>query len=447
MFSWRSKDEGLYLGRFVDKGRVRSEVRYRDNIHVVTIGPTGSGKGTGLIIPNLSGLKRSIFIIDPKGEAAAVTARARARLGRVIPINPFNVLADTLPHLQSQGFNALTLLDPRSDNFPDDASGIAEALVRVEGSEPHWSASAQDLVSALVMWECMMKGHAASLGNVRKMLTEPFVKENDQPIGLFRTVLEMLESGYEPLVAKAGRFVRATNEMLGVISTAMTQTRFVDSPPIKRDMSGAGFDFADMKREIITVYLILPADRLETHANYLRLVVTSALRALLRSPPSSTLPPVLVMLDEFAQLGYLPPIENAMGIAKGFGVQLWPFLQDLNQLHALYKDRWQTFIGNAGVVTAFAPRDLFTAKYLSDMCGQKTVNVKSRSQTDQGQSSWNESPHGFPLFRPEDLMKMPPGMMLCLAAGVDPFFAMANGYWETSYGRDLDPNPYFRPRR
>jgi hypothetical protein len=44
-------------------------------------------------------------------------------------------------------------------------------------------------------------------------------------------------------------------------------------------------------------------------------------------------------------------------------------------------------------------------------------------------------------------MKMPPGMMLCLAAGVDPFFAMANGYWETSYGRDLDPNPYFRPRR
>ena len=76
-----------------------------------------------------------------------------------------------------------------------------------------------------------------------------------------------------------------------------------------------------MKREIVTVYLVLPADRLETHANYLRLIVTSALRALLRSLPSATLPPALFILDELAQLGYLPPIETAMGIARGFGVR------------------------------------------------------------------------------------------------------------------------------
>src|SRR6202011_5451272 len=127
---------------------------------------------------------------------------------------------------------------------------------------------------------------------------------------------------------------------------------------------------------------ILPADRLATHANFLRLVVTSALRALLRSPPSDKLPPVLFLLDEFARLGYLPPIETAMGIARGFGVQIWPILHDLNQLTALYKERWQTFIDNAGVLSAFAPRDLFTAKYLCDLCGQKIANVHSRSIDD-----------------------------------------------------------------
>jgi type IV secretion system protein VirD4 len=200
-----------------------------------------------------------------------------------------------------------------------------------------------------------------------------------------------------------------------------------------------------MKREIVTVYLVLPADRLESHANYLRLIVTSALRTLLRSPPSETLPPVLFILDEFAALGYLPPIENAAGIARGFGVQLWPILQDLNQLKALYRDRWQTFIGNAGLLTAFAPRDWFTAKYLSDLCGQKLRNVRSRSMSDEGRVNWNDAPHEFPRFRPEDLMRMPQGQMLCLAAGVPlPFFTQVPGYWKTPQGRDLDPNPYFK---
>jgi type IV secretion system protein VirD4 len=195
---------------------------------------------------------------------------------------------------------------------------------------------------------------------------------------------------------------------------------------------------------VTTVYLILPADRLESYANYLRLVVTSALRTLLRSPPSSTLPPVLFMLDEFAQLGYLPPIENAMGIARGFGVQLWPFLQDLNQLHALYKDRWQTFIGNAAALTAFGPRDLFTARYLSDLCGTKTVIVESENER-MGASGMGRSrgPQGVPLFRPEALMGMSARQMLCFADPMKrPFMTRASAYEDTAFNAGLDPNPY-----
>jgi len=199
-----------------------------------------------------------------------------------------------------------------------------------------------------------------------------------------------------------------------------------------------------MKREIVTCYLILPADRLETHANYLRLIVTSALRTLLRSPPSDTLPPVLSLLDEFAQLGYLPPIENAMGIARGFGVQLLPVLQDLNQLNALYNDRWQSFIANAGFISAFAPRDMFTAKYLSDLCGKQRRNVRSQS-TSGDKVSYSDSPHDFDFLRPEELMKMPPGQLLNLVSGRNPFFTLAVPYWDMPHGRDLDPNPYYKP--
>ena len=446
------RNNGIYLGQFLNVHRphlARDRVEYPGSVHLITIGPAGSGKGTGLIVPNLSELRRSILIIDPKGEAAAITARKRAQFGRVIIINPFNVLADTRPYLKSNGFNPLAALDPNSDNFTDDAAGIGQALVKEQpGSDgAFFGGSAQDLVTALVMHEKVKNRNAASLANVRKMLTEPFGgTERTGPIGLARTIFDMTESDCGPLRSKAGRFKSGSKSTMDIISTAINETRFLDSPSLQHDLRGAGIDWDMMKREETTIYLILPADRLETHANFLRLVVTSALRTLLRSSPSKELSSVLFMLDEFAQLGYLPPVENAMGIARGFGVQLWPFLQDLNQLKALYQDRWQTFIGNAGVLTAFAPRDLFTAQYLSSLCGNKTVIVESENERDGAAGSGrSRGPQGMPLFRPEALMAMSVGQMLSLVEPLkNPFMVRAPGYWTTDFKVGLDDNPYYR---
>jgi type IV secretion system protein VirD4 len=444
-------DRGLYLGTFADEQGIERQVRYAGEKHLITIGPNGSGKGTGLIMPNLSDLPRSILIIDPKGEAASITARKRATLGRVVILNPFGVLAADLPHLKSDGFNPLPSLATTTDFFPDDATGMAEALIKVEGTEPHWAASAQELLAALIMWECMQaqeKNLTPTLGHVRKLLGEPHAKDSKGvPTGLMLTAYDMLASGYAPLEAKAGRFTQDTREIQSIISTAATQTRFLDSPAITNDLARGDFDFADMKREIVTVYLILPANRLDTHSGWLRLMIVSALRRLLETPPSVKLPPVLFILDEFAQLGYLPPIENAMGIARGFGVQLWPILQDLNQLHALYKDRWQTFVGARGALTAFAPQDWFTAEYLSKLCGQKTDMVETMNESLTGDRSRGWSQQGFPLFRPEELMGIGGNRALCFVDPVArPFFSKTPRYPETSFNAGLDPNPYYHGR-
>jgi type IV secretion system protein VirD4 len=450
MFGWkrRPQDKGLYLGHYLDKrGQIHEPVYYPGTIHGCLIGPNGSGKGTGIIVNNVATLRRSLFIIDPKGEAAAITARARAKLGRVLIINPFNVLADELPHLKDHGYNPLAAIDPCHDNFIDDATGIGISLVREQGDSngKFFSGSAQDFVTMLVGHECIINGKNANLGNVRRMLTEPLARaESGAAIGLLKTIYDISRSHCEPLRFKAGRYLAGARSNMDVIATAITETRVSDSPPIRKSLSGPGFDWDLMKREIVTCYLILPADRLETHANYLRLIVTSALRTLLRSPPGDALPPVLFLLDEFAQLGHLPPVENAMGIARGFGVQLLPVLQDLNQLNALYKDRWQSFIANAGFISAFAPRDMFTAEYLSKLCGKERRNVRGQT-TAEGKVSYSDSPHDFDLLRPEELMKMPPGTLLNLVSGRNPFFTRAVPYWEMPHAPDLDPNPYYKP--
>jgi len=117
-------------------------------------GPNGTGKGTRLLIPNLLSIKdRSIVVIDPKGELAAVTADYRRTVGDVVMLNPFNVLG-----LGSAGFNPLATLNPKSpETFYDDAAALGEALIRIEGNDPHWGESAQGLLVALIMWEKINK--------------------------------------------------------------------------------------------------------------------------------------------------------------------------------------------------------------------------------------------------------------------------------------------------
>jgi len=291
------------------------------------------------------------------------------------------------------------------------------------------------------MYEKFEHREHASLANVRTMLTEPFTSTSESgPIGLLKTVIKMTTSNCAPLRSKTGRFLRDRNSGKDFLSIAINETRFLDSPQIQRDLQGRGIDWGALKREVTTVYVILPTDRLDTHANYLRLVVSSALRALLRPPPNDLLPPVLFMLDEFARLGDLPAIETTMGIADGLGVQLWPFLQDLNQLKALYRDRWQTFLGGAAAFTAFGPRDPFTANYLSARSGNNAVIAETEGEHVDAP---RRNAQGVPSFKPEGSMAMPERQMLCIVEPLkNSFVCKAAAYWETQFNEGLDPSPY-----
>src|SRR5262249_52932324 len=153
-----------YLGRFInERSYVTREVEYPGENHLITVGPPGRGKTTGLLVPNVH-LRRSMAFIDIKGEIAAITARYRAQFGPVVVINPYGLLTGPdasaprgRPWLKSQGFNPLRTLSPAADSFVDDCTKLAQGLVRVDAIDPqkHFAESARILVSALIMWEVM----------------------------------------------------------------------------------------------------------------------------------------------------------------------------------------------------------------------------------------------------------------------------------------------------
>ena len=443
----------VYLGRYSQDGRVGNELNYDGERHLLLFGPNGSGKGTRLLVPNLLRIGgKSLVVIDPKGELAAITASYRRTVSDVVILNPFDLLG-----LGSAGFNPLAALDPDAPTFLDDAVGVGEALIKIEDKDPHWSESAQGLLVALLMWEVKLARREARtplLANVRYMLTEPDESiggGNEQQLikGLRITAARMVEQGGFEIESLVGRFTRNSNEIASIRSTADRQTSWILSQPMRADLAQNGINFADLKRRPMTVYVVLPAERMRTHSVWLRLVIVTALHSLYT--PGGI--PTLFMLDEFAQLGHLGPIEDAFGLVRGYGVQLWPILQDLNQLKALYKERWETFMGNAGVVQGFAPNDLTTAEWMSRRSGDTTVvatgynHGDNQNQGGQGTSDGlSYSQQKRRLFLPQELMDIREGAGLMWPAGTSksvPFFAPS--YWQdiTVAGR-AQTNPYYR---
>jgi type IV secretion system protein VirD4 len=136
-------------------------------------------------------------------------------------------------------------------------------------------------------------------------------------------------------------------------------------------------------------------------------MITSVLQPLLKDTRRPNVP-VLLMLDEFAQLGHLPVVEQSLGLMRGYGLKLWAVFQDFAQARAIYEDRWQSFLGNAGVLQAFAPQDVVTAKDLADAAGQTTRAPFSASGggTD---ATFSTSEIPVPLMLPQDLRNMDDG--------------------------------------
>ena len=175
----------IYLGREWRDRRAGRPVTCDLNGHFELLAPTGSGKGVGLEIPNLlMGLRTvSVLSIDPSGQNAAVCAAARRDVGHeVLCLNPFGMHVQRYPDLESAGCNPLVGISSRSRLFYQECAAVGEALIKLEGKDPHWPESARGLIIGLIMWEIVKaerERRAPLLENVRTMLCEPDAEDEN----------------------------------------------------------------------------------------------------------------------------------------------------------------------------------------------------------------------------------------------------------------------------
>jgi len=396
-------------------------LRYDGPAHLITLAPTRAGKGVGTVIPNLLAAERSVLVIDPKGENARIAGEARRRFGTVHVLDPFEVSGHP-----SAAYNPLDRLTPDSLDLGEDAASLTEALVMDppgQVTEAHWNEEAKAILGGLIMFcVCHEDPNRRTLATVREYLTLPPEK--------LRALLELMQDSDEAggLIARAAnRFLgKADREAASVLSNAQRHTHFLDSPRIAKCLARSDFAFSDLRHRITSVFLVLPPNRMDAYSRWLRLLVSQALQDIARDAEATTAAqnasqrlssPTLFLLDEFAALGRLEAVERAMGLMAGYGLQLWPILQDMSQLKDLYGERAGTFIANAGVQQVFGVNDFETAKWLSQMIGQETAGFQTDSFKPGDGPSFSNNLTGRDLLTPDEIMQLPPDRQLLRVQG------------------------------
>ena len=439
--------DAFVLGILPDAPR-NSDARFRQDGHILTCAPTGAGKGIGAVIPNLLAYPGSAFVLDFKGENYAVTARARRELGHhVVLVDPFGITGAS-----SNALNWLDTLDPDSPDVVSRAAGLADMLIAVEGTEAdsHWTDTARELLRGLLVYVATLPADRRTMAELRRIVT---ASERD----LADTLDEMQadpEAGQRiPARAAAAHLNRPERERGSVLSTVVRHTAWLDDPRLCAALARSDFNLADLKRQPMTVYLAIPPDRLRACLGFVRGFIGMALDGV-TAAPGKPLHRVAFFLDEFGQLGRMDRLADSVTLLRGYGAQLWLFVQDLSQLKAVYP-RWQSFLANTSQ-QFFGTADFDTARYLSGALGQQTIryetqNVSQSSGTwgKPGSSSSGAGEHlqGRALLTPDEVMRLGPTRLIVLVSGEPPYLLNRVSYLtDPAYAGRFDANPLHLPQ-
>lgn len=404
----------LILGQRIDETTGRpvlvgfgDAVRWQDDRHLVTIAGARSGKGLTCIRPNIATYAGSMFIIDPKGEHAQYeqeTGYRRAMGQRVYTLDPFGVVGGASCF---DPFAGLDQLDPFS--VGDRLALLADALVMPQGDNPHWTNGARSFLKLCIRWMLATPAMGgATVARLRHVISgaEVALEADEEGHSLFTAALEQSATvGDDELGLLALQLGKNNEKELKYFASDLQQQLGFLAELVKVS-ARSDFVFEDLKRDKVTVFLVLPASKIGSHARWLRLLLMLAVASMEKgaAPPQD----VVFLLEEFAALGHLETIEKAAGLMPGYGLKLWVILQDLPQLQKLYRDSWETFLDNAGAIQAFGNDGATTTEYFSRRIGQKVYETKTKSGVssstiERNAATMSERREWQPLIPPSEI--------------------------------------------
>ena len=212
--------------------------------------------------------------------------------------------------------------------------------------------------------------------------------------------------------------------------------------PLADAVSGSDVSLEDLKAEGTTVYVMIPAERISDYGVWLG--AGHKARHQRGRHGQRGKQRVLFLLDEFANMGRIAGLAEALTLLPGYGVRVWAIVQDLSHLAQVYgRETANIILSQSEVKQFFAVQDMDLAQRLSRLLGERSIMTRNYNlgQTDDGRDRRQPvRARRAAACMPQDIMGLPDDRQLLFVKSAPPVLAEKAPYWDVSPWSDwADP--------
>ena len=413
--------------------------QHRENLNVLVIGGSGSGKSRFYVKPNIMQLNTSYVVTDPKGELLRSCGRLLKKAGYEIRV--FNLI--DMSH--SNNYNPFNYIYDKDGNISKTyVMKMVNCLMKntkqegASGGDQFWDDSTKALTLAIAFYLLEKKtdenGNSLdrNFSTVMKMMRLAEISEQDEN---HRSSLDEMmdelraENPHSMAVSFYADFKKAPAETAkSILISAAVRFAAFNLPEVADLTHTDNIHLDTLGDRKTALFIIIPSS--DATFNFLAAMMYTQLFDTLYDTANfkygGRLPVhVRCLLDEFANVGTIPDFDKLLATMRSMEISANIIIQNLAQLKKMYDKSWEILTGNCDSLLFLGGQEASTLEAISKSLGKETIDVVSQNRTRSHKSpstSENNSILGRELMTTDELKVMKPNECVLIVRALYPFF-------------------------
>ena len=427
---FKSTDNSIIVGKY--NGKL---LNYSGQQFAILAAPTRSGKGVGIVIPNLLNYQGSVVVLDIKQENFNLTSgyRQNKLKQEIYLFNPF--AEDGRTHR----WNPFTYVSSNKHQRVSDLMSIA-AMLYPDGDskDKFWVAQARNafLAFSLYLFDERIFDERKNKDNISKNI-EPacslgklyrLASGDGTELKSFFTILSQKDFISDECKTAFSGLISQEKETFGsIMGTFKEPLNPWANPIVDKATSGDDFLLTDVRKKKMTIYIGILPNKLAESRIIINLFFSQLINQNTKELPQDNEDlkyQCLLLMDEFTSIGRVDIIAHSVSYMAGYNIRLFPIIQSVAQLDAVYgKEFARTIITNHALQIIYTPREQQDANEYSEMLGYTTIKKHNISRGRE--RSVSESDERRALMLPQELKAMSQSEEIIIYEGM-PYPAKVN---------------------